>query len=172
MLYVTEFLWKLTKILCNQISIANAESGLYRTSQNCMSCIVFHSYLTISSSRKQRIFNVWGSLWYWVSGYTCTMHKHMLTSELLLFSQSRPTMSLNEILQPVRITLLSTNPLFSMLTFYFFLSMVLCINNLKCICSLDISKVELDHQMLCFSFIAEGHFVRSRVKHSIIFWHR
>lgn len=49
--------------------------------------------------------------------------------------------------------------------------MVLCISNLKCICALDIDQVELDHQMLGFSFIAEGHFVseiQSKMQHNFL----
>lgn len=54
-----------------------------------MSYFVFSSYPSISSSRKQRIFNIWCSLWYWVSGDVCTMHNYMLTSELLLLFLSK-----------------------------------------------------------------------------------
>lgn len=78
-------------------------------------------------------------------------------------------MSLNKIFQSITITLVSTKTL-QCLSF-FFLSAVLHVSSLKCICSLDINQVELDHQMLGLSFIAEGHFVseiQSKMQHKLL----
>lgn len=80
--------------------------------------VLFSVVICLSLQVANRIFNIWCTLWYWVSRDVCAAHNHMLTLNCFSsFSQSWQTMSMNHIFQSIRITLVSTKTLSSILIF-------------------------------------------------------